>query len=145
MSGDASRTRQTLGMIQKQLSDTDLFEPSFSQRLLKFSRRRNRVVHGLFADSFKSKDEIRISSEKAQAYVKECEWVAREATQLVEAGFGIYSVLGEILRKSNPHEPKLIELLSSFEEFYAVGRDSIAFKFRPHLAPHDSPLQGREQ
>src|SRR2546425_1900410 len=58
MSGDSARTRHTLGEINKQLRRTDLFEPSFSDRLQRFTRRRNRIVHGLFADSFKSSDDI---------------------------------------------------------------------------------------
>jgi hypothetical protein len=134
MSGDAARTRQTLGMIEKQLRKTNLFEPSFSERLLNFTRRRNRVVHGLFADYFKSRDEINIDSQNAQKYVEECEWVAQEGTQLVEVGFGIYRALGEVFLASNPNQPQIDELLSVFDEFHEVGTGSIAHKFRPHLA-----------
>src|ERR1017187_9839186 len=66
MSGDSARTRQMLGMIEKQLRKTNLFETSFCERLQNFTRRRNRVVHGLFADSFKSRDEISFDIPKAQ-------------------------------------------------------------------------------
>lgn len=145
MSGDASRTRQTLGTIQKQLRKTSLFDRSFSQRLLRFSRRRNRIVHGLFADSFKSRDEINIKSDKAQAYVKQCEWVSREAAERVEVGFGIYRAIGEILLRANPNDPKLVELTRRFDEFHQAGLHSIAPEFRRYLAPNDEPSRGRER
>jgi hypothetical protein len=135
MSGDASRTRQTLGRIQKQLRETRLFNQSFSNRLLRFSRGRNRVVHGLFVDSFKSEGEITIRSPKAQAYVKECEDLARDAAQLVEAGFGIYRVLGEILFRSNPNDPKLVALLRDFDEYHEIGLRMMDAGLKPHLAP----------
>ena len=138
MSGDATRTRQTLGMIEKQLRDTDMFEPSFSQRLVGFSRRRNRVVHGLFADCFRSREEINIDSPKVQEYVKECEWIAGEAALLVEIGFGIYRAFGEVLLTSKSNDPELVERLSGFDEFYEVGLSAVAHKFRPHLASHDA-------
>ncbi len=133
MSDDSARTRQTLGMIEKQLSKTSFFEASFSARLTHFTHRRNRVVHGLFADSFKSHDEINIESRKAQDYVQECQWVAQEAAKLVEVGFGIYRVLGNVVSAANPNQPQLDELLSGFDEFYDVGSSSIARELRPHL------------
>lgn len=139
MSGDAARTLQTLGRIEKQLRRTNIFDLSFSERLLHFARRRNRVVHGLFADSFKSRDEINIVSQKAQGYVKECEWVAQEAAQLVEVGFGIFRVLGNILLESNPKHPQLHELIHGFDEFQEVGLSSIAREFGPHLASKIGP------
>ena len=145
VSGDASRTRQTLGMIEKQLRDTGLFEPSFGQRMLRFSRRRNRVVHGLFADSFTSRDEINMHSREAQAYVKKCEWVAQEAAELVEVGFGIYRALGEVLLNAKPNEPQLVELLRGFDEFRQVGLSSLAPRFRAHLSPNDAHPQERKQ
>ena len=141
MSGDGTRTRQTLGIIQKQLGQTRLFDRSFIQRLLTFSRRRNRLVHCLFAETFESRDEISFKSAKANAYVGECEWVAQEAAQLVETGFGIYRAIGEILLKSNPKEPKLAELLSKFDEHHEAGLRSIAPGFRPYLAPSQRPLR----
>ena len=49
LSGDSARTRQKLGKIERQLHKTNLFESGFGE-LLNFTRRRNRVVHGLFAD-----------------------------------------------------------------------------------------------
>src|SRR5579871_2626118 len=66
MSGDSSRTRQTLGLIEQQLRKSNLFDLGFSERLQEFARRRNRVVHGLFVDTFKSKEEISFRSELAQ-------------------------------------------------------------------------------
>ena len=140
MSGEPARTRQTLGTIEKQLRKTDLFELSFSDRLLTFSRRRNRVVHDLFATSFKSKDDFQIGSQEAQAYVKECEWVAQEATQLVEAGVGIFRALGEILLKAYPNEPELIGLLKGFDEFHQVGLGLVDHKLRSLLSPKNAPL-----
>ena len=130
MSGDSARTRQTLGMIERQLRTTNLFESSFSERLSRFTRRRNRVVHGLFADSFESRDEISIDSTKAQRYVEECEWVAHEAAQLVEVGFGIYRALGDDLLASNPNEPLLAEVLSVFDDFYELGLGAMASTLR---------------
>jgi hypothetical protein len=134
MSGNAARTRQTLGMIETQLRETSLFEPSFSERLQRFTRRRNLVVHGLFVDFFKSPDEINVDSQKAQEYVTECEWVVEEAAQLVEMGFGIFRVLGNILLASHPNQPELDAILSDFDEFYQDGLGTMAPKFRQHLA-----------
>jgi hypothetical protein len=141
MSGDGTRTRQTLGTIQKQLRQTHLFRPSFIQRLVRFSRRRNRLVHCLFAETFESRDEIGFKSPKAHAYVRECEWVAKEAAQLVETGFGIYRAVGEILLNSSPNEPKVAEVLRAFDEYHEAGLRSIALSFRLHLAPSSTPLR----
>ena len=126
MSGDSARTRQTLGMIKRQLRKTNLFEQSFSDRLSYYTRRRNRVVHGLFADSFKSNDDIHIDSKKAQKYVKECEWVAEEGAQLVEVGFGFYRAVGEAFKRSYPDEPQLHDIVNGFDEFYELGLNCIA-------------------
>ncbi len=134
MSGDSARIRQTLGMIEKSLRSTGFFDPSFSDRLANFTRRRNRVVHGLFADTFKSGVEIRLDSPNAMQYVAECEWVAREAGDLVELGFGIYRALGDLLMSSNPKQPELAGVLRSFDEFYKVGLASLAPWLRPHFA-----------
>jgi hypothetical protein len=134
MSGDAARTRQTLGMIEKQLRNTNLFEPSFSERLQSFTRRRNRIVHGLFVDSFHSRDEISNDSQRAQEYTRECEWVTTEAAELVEVGFGICRVLGNILVRSNPGNDELHQLIRGFDEFYEEGLGAMANKFRPHFA-----------
>src|SRR5258705_7268305 len=57
LSRDASRLKQTLGMIEHQLRKTNLFDSAFSQRLQEFVQRRNRIDHALSEDSFHSKDE----------------------------------------------------------------------------------------
>ncbi len=133
LSGDSARTRQTLGKIERQLRKTNLFESGFGERLLNFTRRRNRVVHGLFADCFQSREDINIDSERAQEYTKECEWVAHEAAQLVELGFGIYRALGELL--SSP-DSQVVAILKSFNEFFETGVGSMAPEFRAHISKH---------
>ena len=131
MSGDASKTKQTLGMIGIQLRRTHIFDKSFSQRLTVFSKRRNRFVHGLFADTFKSGEDINFESPIALNYIKECEWLANEGAELVEVGFGIYRALGNIHLMSQPDNPQLMNLLNEFEEFYKRGMEAITPKFRP--------------
>jgi hypothetical protein len=126
LSGDASRTRQTLGMIELQLRNTRVFDPHFSERLQEFTRRRNRIVHGLFADSFRSQDEIDIESPAAQEYVKECEWLVQEAPRLVEIGFGIYRVLGNLVKPDHPEYPEIVAALRVFDEYYEAGLSTIA-------------------
>ena len=135
MSGDSRRTRQTLGMIQTQFRETQLFDPSFSERLSTFTQRRNRVVHGFFADSFKSHNDIHYKSPQAVAYVDECQWVSKEAAQLVEIGFGIYRAFGEILLRSDPNDPKLAELLTGFDEYHNIGLAALSVDLRPRVAP----------
>ena len=133
LSGDASRTRQTLGMIERQLRNTSLFDAHFSDRLQVFTRRRNRIVHGLFADSFHSRDDIDIASPVAQEYVKECEWLVQEAPRLVEIGFGIYRVLGNLLKPDHPKYPEILAALREFDEFYEGGLGTIAPRLKPHF------------
>ena len=133
LSGDASRTRQTLGMIERQLRNTRLFDPNFSERLQVFTRCRNRIVHGLYADSFHSHDEIDINSPVAQEYVKECEWLVQEAPRLVEIGFGIYRVLGNLLRPDHPEYAEIVAALRGFDEFYERGLGTIAPELKPHF------------
>ena len=133
MSGDSSRTKQTLGMIGKQLHQTHVFDKSFNRRLITFSHRRNRIVHGLFADTFRSKEDITFGSQVALNYVKECEWVANEGAELVEIGFGIFRALGNIHLKSQPENPQLIELLNKFDAFHEIGMNAISAEFKPYL------------
>ena len=146
MSGDSARTRQTLGMIKRELSKTNLFEPSLSDRLSQYVQRRNRVVHGLFADTFKSKADIHIDSQKAQKYVFECEWVAEEGAQLVEVGFGIFRALGEAFKSSYSNQPQINDILSSFNEFHELGLGYIALDLRSYLAPNNAQhIQKRKE
>jgi len=133
MSGDSARTRQTLGMIEKEISNTKLFDPSFSDRLTKFVRKRNRVVHGLFADTFGSKSDIHFKSKKAQTYVKECEWVMNEGDKLIDVVFGIYRTLGNIILKSEPDNTKLVDLIHHFDDYEEEGLEAFLPQFRPHL------------
>jgi hypothetical protein len=137
MSGDSSKTKQTLGRMKKELRKTKLFEPSFSDRLSKYVQRRNRIVHGLFADTFKSKSEIHVDSAKAHKYVAECEWVAKEGSQLVEVGFGIYRELGEFFKSYDSNESQINDLLGSFDEFHELGRECIARDHRSHFASNN--------
>jgi hypothetical protein len=134
MSGDSSRTRQNLGTISQQLRQTNLFDPGFSERLAEFTRRRNRVVHGLFADTFQSRDDINVDSPQAHEYTRECEWVADEASQLVEVGFGIYRALGE-LRSTADSNLSLEEenLIRGFDEFYDIGMETLAADIRAQI------------
>lgn len=132
MSGDSKKTRQTLGMIQRQLNETELFKPSFIERLSQFTQRRNRVVHGLFADTFLSQDEISIECHKALKYVEECEWIAKEASDLVEVSFGIYHALGNILLADHPDTNQLTELVMQFGEFRELGLGVIASNLTAH-------------
>jgi hypothetical protein len=83
------------------------------------------VVHGLYADSFKSREEIKFDSPKAHEYVKECEWVSSEAADLVEVGFGIFRVLFDKFCASLPNKPQLDEHFASLNEFYELGLNSI--------------------
>lgn len=133
MSGDSSRTKQTLGLIGRQLRNAEIFESSFSQRLTVFTQRRNRVVHGLFADTFKSSGDIDCESLVALGYVRECEWLAKEGAELVEVGFGIFRVLGNILLKARPDDSHLLALLESLDDFQDVGMDALSPQFRPHF------------
>jgi len=133
LSGDASRTRQTLGMIERQMRNTRLFDPHFSDRLQIFTRSRNRIVHGLFADSFHSQDEIDIESPVAQEYVKECEWLVQEAPLLVEIGFGICRVLGNLLKPDHPEYTELVAILRGFDEYYEGGLNTIAPRLKPYF------------
>lgn len=133
MSGDSARTRQTLGMIEKQLRKTRLFDSSFSSRIVNFTRRRNRVVHGLFADIFKSDNDIDFESPIAQNYIKECEWCAMEGAELVEVGFGIYRTLGNILLRSKPDDPELVGLMNKFDEFQKIDINAFSPNYRPYF------------
>lgn len=132
MSGDSKRTRQTLGTIQRQLNETNLFKPSLGERLSQFTQRRNRVVHSLFADTFLSQDEISIECPKALRSVEECEWVANEASELVEVGFGVYHALGNILLTAHSDKHQLAELVRQFDEFRELGLDVIASNLTAH-------------
>jgi hypothetical protein len=120
-------------MIKNQIVGTELFDSSFSERLNNYVKRRNRVVHSLFSDTFKSKQDIDFKSEIAINYVKECEWIAQEGSSLVEVGFGIYRVLGNILKKANPEDTQLQALLKSFDEFELEGEKTFKNIYRPHL------------
>jgi len=140
LSGDASRTRQTLGMIERQLRNTHIFDPQFSERLQEFTRRRNRIVHGLFADSVDSKDGIDINSPVAQQYVKECEWLIQEAPRLVEIGFGIFRVLGNLIRPDHPEYAQIVADLRKFDEYYEAGISTITADLR---APIDQGTFGQ--
>lgn len=130
LSGDASRLKQTLGMIEHQLRKTNLFDRAFSERLQEFVQRRNRIVHGLWADTFHSKDEIDISSPIAQKYVQECEWLSQEGPQLVEIGFGICRVLQEWVTPENPDYDEIVALRSSFDEYFDLGLGTIAAELK---------------
>ena len=121
LSKDSARTRQTLGDIRKQLNGTNLFKHSFDKRLTQFAQRRNRLVHGLFADTFVSRSEIDIKCPKAHRYIQECEWVANEASELVEVGFGIYHVIAKHLLAAHPNESHLTELVAQFDDFLELG------------------------
>jgi|ERR1051325_1252376 hypothetical protein len=133
LSGDASRTRQTLGMIERELRNTKIFDPQFSERLQEFTRRRNRIVHGLFADSLNAKGAIEIDSPIAQEYVKECEWLIQEAPRLVEIGFGIFRVLGNLIRPDHPEYAELVADLQKFDEYYEAGLGTIAPELRTSI------------
>ena len=136
MSGDSKRTRQTLGMIKKQLNDTELLNPSFIERLTQFTQRRNRLVHGLFADTFSSQAEISIECPKALSYMEECEWIANEASELVEVSFGIYHVLANILFVERYDSDLLTHLVNEFNEFQELGLNAVTNNVTPDLIEH---------
>lgn len=133
LSGDSTKTRITLGTIEKKLSGTKLFDKSFSKRLSKFVRKRNRIVHGLFADTFDTKDDLHFESKKAQAYVKECEWVCNEGDQLIDIAFGIYRTLGNILLKSAPENNELHDMIHCFDSYQDSGIEVFLPQLRPYL------------
>jgi hypothetical protein len=107
LSGDASRTRQTLGMIERQLRNTRIFDPHFSERLQVFTRRRNRIVHGLYADSFHSHDEIDIDSPVAQEYVKECDGSCRKRHAWLKSALESIACLETYSNQTIQSTPKL--------------------------------------
>jgi hypothetical protein len=121
LSGDSTRLKQTLGRIHRQLRDTELFDSSFIERLQDFVHRRNRIVHGLYADSFHSDDDFDIDSPIAQEYVSECEWLVAEGPELVEIGFGICRVLQEFVKPDHPEYEKILSLRTSFDEYFERG------------------------
>lgn len=133
LSGDSTKTRITLGTIEKGLSGTKLFDQNFSKRLSKFVRKRNRIVHGLFADTFDTKDDIHFDSEKANAYIKECEWVCNEGDQLIDIAFGINRTLGNILLKSHPENKRLNDMIHRFDSYQDSGIRVFLPQFRPYL------------
>jgi len=143
MSGDNAKTRQTLGMINRKLCNSTMLDSSFSERFSEYIQRRNRVVHGLFAETFSSKSDIHFESPKAQKYVAECEWVAEEGAQLVEVGFGIFRALGEIFKPYTLENQQYDEILRSFDEFHELGNGYIASdleffmgQYMGHKNPH---------
>lgn len=117
-SGDSSRMRQTLGAMKQRIADTDFFSDSFIARMSEFVRRRNRVVHGLFSDTFSSREQIQPTCDVAKKYVAECEWVSREAANLVETGFGIYAELAD---RGIRTDEQLRRLVEEFAEFRDLG------------------------
>ena len=125
LSNDSSRTRQTLGKIKRQLEDSNFFDSSFCERLSDFSKRRNRIVHGLFADTFQSRDQIASASLIAQEYTSKCEWVSNEAAELVEVGFGIYRAIGIIMLRKYPDNQELKDLIRGFDDFKSVGLSTL--------------------
>jgi hypothetical protein len=133
LSGDSSRTRQTLGMIERQLRNTLIFDPDFSERLQIFTRRRNRIIHGLFVDSFPSQSDIDIDSPSAKEYVKECEWLVQEAPRLVEIGFGIFRVLGNLITPDHPEYAEIVAELRKFDEYYDAGLSTITPSLRENV------------
>ena len=54
-------------------------------------------------------------------YVTECEWVAVEGAQLVEVGFGIFRVLGGLVKPPHSYQAQFKEVLDGFEEFHDLG------------------------
>lgn len=130
LSGDSARIRQTLGKIKEQLRNTEIFDTDFIDRLQVFVDRRNRVVHGLYADSFHSEDDFGIDSPIAQEYVRECEWLVQEGPKLVEIGFGICRVFQEIVTPENPEYDKIVEMRRSFDEYYEQGLDTFSIEFK---------------
>ncbi len=134
MSGDSTKTRQTLGMINKKLGNSQALDSSFSDRFSEYIRRRNRIVHSLFSETFTSHSDIHIESPNAQKYVQECEWVAEEGAQLVEVGFGIFRSLGELFKSSINEHNEFVEILISFNEFHELGDNYIAADFKSYMS-----------
>ncbi|WP_068817398.1 hypothetical protein [Phormidesmis priestleyi] len=133
LSNDSSRMRQTLGKIKSQLKSSNCFNSSFCERLSDFNGRRNRVVHGLFADTFQSHDQITSTNFIAQEYVRECKWVSDEAAELVEIGFGIHRALGIIELSKDPENQETKELMQGFDDFKLVGLSTLKPTFKSLL------------
>ena len=133
LSGDSTKARITLGAIEKGLSGTKLFDQNFSDRLSRFVRKRNRIVHGLFADTFKTKDDMKFNSEKANFYIKECEWVCDEGDKLIDIACGIYRTLGSILLKSHPENELLKNVIHHFDSYHDSGLEMLLPQFRPYF------------
>ncbi len=125
LSGDSSRIKQTLGRIKYKLSDTKIFDQNFIDRLQIYVERRNRLVHGLYADSFHADDDFRFDSPIAQGYVNECEWIMSEGPALVEIGFGICRVFQEFVTPEHPEYDKIVEMRKNFDEYFQRGLDTI--------------------
>lgn len=124
LSGDSSRVKQTLGRSKDHLRNTNIFNEAFIERLQIYVNRRNRLVHGLYADSFHSDEDFGFDSPVAQGYVKECEWILNEGPELVEIGFGIVRVFQETVTPENPDYDKVVEMRKSFDEYYERGLDT---------------------
>ena len=121
-SGDSSRMRQTLGAMKRRIADTQRFKDSFIDRVSEFVTRRNKLVHGLFCDTFHGEDEIHPEVEIALHYVAECEWVASEAAELVESGFGIFA---ELAHREDFRDENIDDLIRSFGEFRTLGSSAL--------------------
>ena len=65
--------------------------------------------------------------------MKECEWLVQEAPRLVEIGFGIYRVLGNLLKPDHPEYAEMVAALREFDEFYEGGLSTIAPRLKPRF------------
>ena len=57
----------------------------------------------------------------------------QEAPRLVEIGFGIYRVLGNLLKPDHPEYAEIVAALRGFDEFYEGGLSTIAPELKPHF------------
>jgi hypothetical protein len=133
LSGDATRLKQTLGLIKAQLRESKVFDDKFIDRLQEFTRRRNRLIHGLYADTFQDDNDFEIESRVAQEYVEQCEWLIRESPELVEIGFGIFRVFLEGVSPDHADYDALMALRREFDEYFERGLDTIALDLRANF------------
>ncbi len=134
LSGDSSRTRNMLGDIRRQLGGTFITDEAFCDRVSQFAFRRNRIIHGFFIDCFKGQGRPSESDSTSRRYVAECEWVASEAAQLVEVGFGIYSLLMGLVTPDAASASAYARVKAGLGEFDSEGlaaiRPQLHFRFR---------------
>lgn len=121
LSGDSSRTRQTLGQVSKALQNTNLFSEDFVIQLNNFVQRRNRLIHSLFEDTFRNKEEIVTESPQSVAYFDFCEDFIRDGEKLVDMCFGVFHAIGSILVKKGMNDPTSLQILSEFKTYEDLG------------------------